>query len=175
MRGIGHRLLDWGAFALRNPLSFVLTFALGGAFTFAYSYVPLHTVKLQKIERLERSVLAQEERIAALDYEVERLGAAAEGGLDAAAVATLRAEREAAGEENSLLREEVDRAKQRTKRLERERSEWRRRVTALERQLETANTQLAERPKPTPVEEALAPAASAGPAPAGGPPSAPAP
>ena len=192
MRRLGQLLLDWGGFALKHPMAFLLTFALGGGFTFAYSYIPLHTVKLQKIGRLEQAVLTQEDRIAALDYEVEGLQTAAEGGLDAAAVATLRAERDAAGEDNDKLRAEVDRAKQRTKRLERERSEWRRRVGALERQLEAATTELAERSTPAPPSHGLPPepeAPDAGaaaavttaagvvvaPASGGGPPSAPAP
>ena len=55
VRRLGQLLLDWGGFALKHPMAFLLTFALGGGFTFAYSYIPLHTVKLQKIERLERS------------------------------------------------------------------------------------------------------------------------
>ena len=180
MRRLGQLLLDWGGFALKHPMAFLLTFALGGGFTFAYSYIPLHTVKLQKIGRLEQAVLTQEDRIAALDYEVEGLQTAAEGGLDAA------------GEDNDKLRAEVDRAKQRTKRLERERSEWRRRVGALERQLEAATTELAERSTPAPPSHGLPPepeAPDAGaaaavttaagvvvaPASGGGPPSAPAP
>jgi len=178
--GLGKRLQSWGGVALRNPMLLLFTFLFGGAFTFGYSYVPLHTVNIQKAERLERTVLTQESEIEALAYQVEQLEAAAQGGLDAGAAAALQSERMAAQEENELLRQEVDRAKKRTKQLERERSEWRRRVSALEKKLKTATTELAQRPELTspPVSRAIAPAL-VGPGPAApermGPPSAPAP
>ena len=179
MAGFGQQMGIWGRAVLKNPLAFGVAFALGGALTFAYSYVPLHTVKMQKLDRLESAVLAQETELADLADEIERLESSAQGSLDASAAESLQAEREAAGEENELLRREVERAKQRTKRLERERAEWRRRVGALEQQLEVATTELAERPSaPTPVVESPGSAGLMGATvgtPAEGPPSSPAP
>lgn len=179
MGRLGQQMRTWGGVALKNPLAFLITFALGGSLTFAYSYVPLHTVKMQKIDRLQGAVLEQETELAGLADEIERLQSAADGGLDAFAAESLQAEGEAAREENDSLRREVDRAKQRTKRLERERAEWRRRVAALEQRLEVATTKLAESrpaatPAPAPQEPAPMMGAAAG-TPSGGPPSAPAP
>ena len=72
MAGLGQRLQSWGRVALKNPMLLLFTFLFGGAFTFGYSYVPLHTVNLQKAERLERTVLTQESEIVALEHQVEQ-------------------------------------------------------------------------------------------------------
>lgn len=139
MGSFGGRLRHWRGLMLGNPLAFLAVFALGGLVAFVYSYVPLHTVKDQKIDRLERSLLAYEDTIATLEGEVERLRPIAARMPDVRRVATLESDRESAKREVGVLRGQLKKAKQRTSRLERERTTWKGRVAVLEKQLaETA-------------------------------------
>lgn len=145
MGSFGGRMRHWGRLALANPLAFVAAFTLGAFLSFAYSYVPLHTVKNRKLERLEETALAQEEQIAQLEAQVEGLEIAATEQGDDEALAKLEGERDAARGEASSARKELAKLKKKAGRLERDRNEWKRKVAKLEKQIaETPTTHIVE-------------------------------
>ncbi len=145
MGSLGGRMRHWRQLMLANPVAFTAMFTLGAFVAFTYSYIPLHTVNDRKVARLERSVLTQEDTIATLEHELRGLRAIAAHSPDEEVVASLESARDAAKREIAALRADLKTAKKRTRRLERERSDWKAQVAALEEEIaQTPNTHVVE-------------------------------
>ena len=129
------RVRHWGRLALANPVAFAATFSVGAFLAFGYSYVPLHTVKDRKLDRLEVTVIDHELTISGLEGELEEFRSLADQTTDEVAVAALESDREQARREIESARNELAKAKKRAKRLERERNQWKGKVASLESQL----------------------------------------
>jgi chromosome segregation ATPase len=135
----------WGQLAIANPVAFLATLMLGALLAFVYSYVPLHTVKHRKLERLEHTLLVHEETIASLESELEGARMAASELSQDEALASLESERDEARRNADAARRELKTAEKRAQGLERERNDWKRKVAALERRTaQAANQRLAE-------------------------------
>jgi DNA repair exonuclease SbcCD ATPase subunit len=135
----------WGQLAIANPVAFLATLMLGALLAFVYSYVPLHTVKHRKLERLEHTLLVHEETIASLESELEGARMAASELSQDEALASLESERDEARRNADAARRELKTAEKRARELERERNDWKRKVAALERRTaQAANQRLAE-------------------------------
>jgi len=128
-------LLHWRKLALTYPSFAIATAIAGGLFAFTYSYIPLHTVELRTIERLEATVSAREGLIAALEDQLAEKRSELEQQPDAASIAELEAERDAARSARAAAERERDEIRTRVAYLERERGEWKRKIARLESDL----------------------------------------
>ncbi|MEZ4216800.1 MAG: hypothetical protein R3E88_10025 [Myxococcota bacterium] len=126
------RLLHWRRLVITYPLFFVATAATGGAASFLYSYIPLHTVEMRKIERLESALLAKEEHVEELEATLASLRTELDAQPDASSLASLEAARDEAVDAKRAAERELDKAQKRVGYLERERAEWKRKIASLE-------------------------------------------
>ena len=144
------RLLHWRGLALANPWAFLATFLLGGMVAFVYSYVPLHTVNNRKVDRLEVAVLEKETRIDLLERQLAAIEQGDAGAPDEAQVAALETERDEAARARDLAEKELKTAKRRVRSLEGERAQWKKKIAALENDLEAERAVVASTPAAAP-------------------------
>jgi outer membrane murein-binding lipoprotein Lpp len=136
LAGFGGRLRHWGALAIGNPWAFLATLVVGGAVSFVYSYVPLHTVKDRKLDTFHARVVALEAEIDGLVREVDGARSQFAEAPDADEVRTMVDTRDRALRDLSQAEAKLLKAEKRVTWLEGERRAWRRKVAALEEQAE---------------------------------------